>query len=210
MKKTYLFIALLTTITTSAQSDNSFGIKAGTNYSQFRPDIELYGETIQDFKGKIGYYIGGFYNVGISDKSSVRPELLLANQGTTLSEFYIESFYYDTIEGKVVNKVNDLMILLPVSYRLKLVDFFLLEVGIQPGYALKRTVLAKEVSFEPSWGGERVTHSNFDRFDFSLNGGLGFKLNNQLELNLRYSYGLIERDDSIKTSAISLGLGYNL
>ena len=208
MKKTCLFIALLTTITTSAQLDNSFGIKAGTNYSQFRPDMEFYGETVQDFKGKIGYYMGGFYNVGISDKSSVRPELLLANQGTISKELYQELVYGE--QGEVLNKVNDLMILLSVSYRLKLVDFFLLEVGIQPGYALKRTVLAKEVSFEPSWEGERVTHSNFDRFDFSLNGGLGFELNNQLELNLRYSYGLIERDDRIKTSVISLGLGYNL
>lgn len=208
MKKSKLLIVLLISITASAQVDNSFGIKAGTNYSQFRPDIEFYGETVQDFKGKIGYYIGGFYNVGISDKSSVRPELLLANQGTTSKELYLEFFYGE--QGEVLNKVNDLMILLPVSYRLKLVDFFLLEVGIQPGYALKRTVLAKEVSFEPSWEGERVTHSNFDRFDFSLNGGLGFELNNQLELNLRYSYGLIERDDSIKTSVISLGLGYNL
>ncbi len=208
MKKANLLVALLFCFTVSAQFNNSFGIKAGTNYSQFRPDIEFYGETVQDFKGKIGYYIGGFYNVGISDKSSVRPELLLANQGTTSKELYLDLYY--GVEGEVLNKVNDLMILLPVSYRLMLVDFFLLEVGIQPGYALKRTVLAKEVSFEPSWEGERVTHSNFDRFDFSLNGGLGFELNNQLELNLRYSYGLIERDDSIKTSVISLGLGYNL
>lgn len=122
MKKTYLLIALLTTITTSAQLDNSFGIKAGTNYSQFRPDMEFYGETVQDFKGKIGYYIGGFYNVGISDKSSVRPELLLANQGTTSKELYLDLYY--GVEGEVLNKVNDLMILLPVSYKLKLVDFF--------------------------------------------------------------------------------------
>lgn len=208
MKKANLLVALLFCFTVSAQFDNTFGIKAGTNYSQFRPDIEFYGEKVQDFKGKIGYYIGGFYNVGISDKSSVRPELLFANQGTTSKELYLDLYY--GVEGEVLNKVNDLMILLPVSYRLMLVDFFLLEVGIQPGYALKRTVLAKEVSFEPSWEGERVTHSNFDRFDFSLNGGLGFELNNQLELNLRYSYGLIERDDSIKTSVISLGLGYNL
>lgn len=208
MKKVNLLIALCICLTASAQFDNNFGIKAGTNYSQFLPDTELYGEKLQDFKGKIGYYIGGFYNIGISDRSSVRPELLLANQGTTSKELYLDLFYGE--EGEVLNKVNDLMILLPVSYRLKLVDFFLIEVGIQPGYALKRTVLAKEVSFEPSWEGERVTHSNFDRFDFSLNGGLGFELNNQLELNLRYSYGLIERDDSIKTSVISLGLGYDL
>ncbi|AEM69822.1 hypothetical protein Murru_0773 [Allomuricauda ruestringensis DSM 13258] len=209
MKKANLLIAVLICFTASAQFDNNFGVKAGTNYSQFRPDVEYYnGEKVQDFQGKLGYYVGGFFNIAISDKSSIRPELLFANQGTTSKEFYVDFFYEE--EGEVVNKVNDLMILLPVSYRLALVDFLFLEVGIQPGYTLKRTVVVKEVSFEPSWEGERATYSNFDRFDFSLNGGLGFDLTDQMELNLRYSYGLIERDDIIKTSVISLGLGFNL
>ncbi|BDW91880.1 hypothetical protein MACH07_07120 [Flagellimonas marinaquae] len=208
MKKANLLVALLICFTASAQLDNTFGIKAGTNYSQFRPDIEFYGVKALDFQGKIGYYVGGFFNISISDKSSIRPELLFANQGTTSKELYLEFIYGE--EGEVVNKVNDLMILFPVSYRLALVDFLFLEVGIQPGYTLKRAVVAKEVSFEPSWEGERATYSNFDRFDFSLNGGLGYDLTDQLELNFRYSYGLIERDDAYKTSVISLGLGLKI
>ncbi|MCK0161692.1 porin family protein [Allomuricauda sp. F6463D] len=208
MKKINLLIALLICITASAQLDNTFGIKAGTNYSQFRPDVEYYGEKVQDFQGKIGYYIGGFFNVRISDKTSIRPELLLANQGTTLNEIYSEFLYGE--EGEVVNKVNELVILLPINFRFELIESFFLEVGIQPGYALKRTIVAKKVSFEPSWEGEKTTYSNFDRFDFGLNGGLGFDLTDQLELNLRYSYGLIERDNTIKTSVISFGLGFNL
>src|SRR5690606_28940734 len=61
MKKANLLVALLFCFTVSAQFDNTFGIKAGTNYSQFRPDIEFYGEKVLDFKGKIGYYVGGFF-----------------------------------------------------------------------------------------------------------------------------------------------------
>lgn len=128
MKKANLLVALLICFTASAQLDNTFGIKAGTNYSQFRPDIEFYGVKALDFQGKIGYYVGGFFNISISDKSSIRPELLFANQGTTSKELYLEFIYGE--EGEVVNKVNDLMILFPVSYRLALVDFLFLEVGI--------------------------------------------------------------------------------
>ncbi|NVN17649.1 outer membrane beta-barrel protein [Muricauda sp. HICW] len=211
MKKTNLLIALLLCFTASAQLDNTFGIKAGTNYSQFRPDIEFYGEKVLDFQGKIGYYIGGFFNIRISDKTSIRPELLLANQGTkTSSEFYMEFFDDDPMVGKVVTKVNELMILVPVNFRIELVERLYLELGMQPGYAVKRTEVAKKVPFDPSLEGEKDTYSDFDRFDFGLNGGLGFDLTNQLELNLRYNYGLIERDNTIKTSVISLGLGFKI
>lgn len=61
MKKANLLIAVLICFTASAQFDNNFGVKAGTNYSQFRPDVEYYnGEKVQDFQGKLGYYVGGF------------------------------------------------------------------------------------------------------------------------------------------------------
>nr|WP_293293751.1 porin family protein [Allomuricauda sp.] len=213
MKKANLLVALLICFTASAQLDNTFGIKVGTNYSQFRPDIEFYGVKALDFQGKIGYYVGGFFNISISDKTSIRPELLLANQGTrTLSEVYVEYVDYnkDPMAGEVVTKVNELMILLPVNVGIELVERFYLELGIQPGYALKRTEVVKKLPFDPSLEGEKETYSNFDRFDFSLNGGLGFDLTDQLELNLRYSYGLIERDDAYKTSVISLGLGLKI
>ncbi|MBA4747033.1 MAG: PorT family protein [Muricauda sp.] len=212
MKKANLLIALLICFTASAQFDNGFGIKAGTNYSQFRPDVEFNGEKVQDFQGKIGYYVGGFFNITISDKSCIRPELLLANQGTkTSSEFYVEYVdFSDPIVGEVVTKVNELMILLPIDFRIELVERFYLELGIQPGYAIKRVGVTKKVPFDSSLEGEKETYSDFDEFDFGLNGGLGFDLTNQLELNLRYSYGLIERDDTIKTSVISLGLGFTL
>lgn len=213
MKKANLLIALLICFTASAQFDNSFGIKAGTNYSQFRPDLEFYGQKALDFKGKIGYYIGGFFDIGISDKSSVRPELLFANQGTkTSSEFYVEYVdqFKDPMVGEVVTKVNELMILLPVNFRIELVERFYLELGLQPGYALKRTEVVKKLPFDPSLEGEKETYSDFDEFDFGLNGGLGFDLTDRIELNLRYNYGLIERDNTIKTSVISLGLGFKI
>ncbi|USD26106.1 outer membrane beta-barrel protein [Flagellimonas marinaquae] len=136
MKKANLLVALLICFTASAQLDNTFGIKAGTNYSQFRPDIEFYGVKALDFQGKIGYYVGGFFNISISDKTSIRPELLLANQGTrTLSEVYVEYVDYnkDPMAGEVVTKVNELIILLPVNVRIELVERFYLELGIQPG-----------------------------------------------------------------------------
>src|SRR5690606_2618053 len=156
MKKANLLVALLFCFTVSAQFDNTFGIKAGTNYSQFRPDIEFYGEKVLDFKGKIGYYVGGFFNISISDKSSIRPELLFANQGTkTSNEVYMKFVNDDPMVGEVVTKVNELIILLPVNFRFEVVERLFLEVGVQPGYAVKRQEVVKKLPLDPSLEGEK-------------------------------------------------------
>lgn len=208
MKKANLLIALLICFTASAQFDNTFGVKAGTNYSKFRADSDIY-------KGKIGYYVGGFFNVRISDKTSIRPELLLANQGTKTSREIAMSedvLSPEIVEGKTVTNINQLMILLPVNFRVELIDRLHLELGMQAGYVVKIQEVLKKFPYDPSLEGKKNKYplSEFDQFDFALNGGLGFDLTDRLELNARYSWGLIELDDYYKTSVISLGLAYHL
>lgn len=208
MKKANLLIALLLCFTASAQFDNTFGIKAGTNYSQFITDWGNY------YKGKIGYYVGGFFNISISDKTSIRPELLLTNQGSKTS-IEINNDFNDgpeIVEGEIVSNINQLMIVLPVNFRVEVINRLHLELGMQAGYILRMQEVWKKVPYDPSLEGEKNKYplSESDRFDFGLNGGLGFDLTDRLELNARYSLGLIELNDYYKTSVISLGLGYNL
>ena len=186
MKKANLLVALLICFTASAQLDNTFGIKAGTNYSQFRTDY-------YDYKGKIGYYVGGFFNIRISDKTSVRPELLLANQGTKNSREINIGLVDDPeiVEGEIVRNINQLMILLPVRFRVELINRLHLELGVQAGYIVKIQEVIKKFPYDPSLEGEKTKYplSEFDQFDFALNGGLSFDLTNRLELNARYSWG---------------------
>lgn len=202
MKKVNLLIALLFCFIASAQLDNTFGIMAGTNYSKYIVDYDIY-------KRKIGYYVGGFFNIGISDKTSIRPELLLANEGTKTSrELVVDGME----EGEKVSNINQLMILLPVNFRVELIDRLHLELGIQAGYVVKTQEILKKFPYDSSMEGQKNKYplSELDRFDFGLNGGLGFDLTDQLELHARYSLGLIELNDFYKTSVISLGLGFTL
>lgn len=204
MKKNNLFIALLIGIVISAQSDNSFGIKAGANYSQFISDRDIY-------KGKIGYYVGGFFNFGISDKTSIRPELLFANQGTKTSVMVPNPNDLGNPNfGIAEANLNDLTILIPVSFRYKLIERLFVEAGLQVGYTIKRTEIFKKVTFDPSFEGQKVVFSDFDKFDLGLNGGIGFDLTKILEFHFRYSSGIIERGNSYKTSILSLGLGIKI
>jgi len=208
MKKANLLIALVICFTASAQFDNSFGIKAGTNYSKYIADYDTY-------KRKIGYYVGGFFNIRISDKTSIRPELLLANQGTKTSIEINNDFNIGEpviAEGEIVSNINQLVILLPVNFRIELIDRLHLELGMQAGYLVKIQEVLKRVPFDPSLEGEKNKFplSELDRFDFGLNGGLGFEITDRLELNARYGLGLIELNNFYKTSVISLGLGFKI
>ncbi|MFC4221167.1 porin family protein [Flagellimonas marina] len=213
VKKTNLLIALAIVIctTASAQFNNAVGIKAGANYSQFRPDFKIEGYKVLDFQAKMGYYAGGFFNVGVSERASIRPELLFANQGTrTSSEIVFEKPNEPPMAGEVVTIWNELVLLLPINFRYKVVERLYVEAGLQAGYAIKRTEVVKKIDFDPSLEGHKETHSDIDRFDLGLNGGLSFDATDILELHFRYSYGLLERDNTYKTSVFNLGLGIKI
>jgi opacity protein-like surface antigen len=205
MKKINLLIALATLIctTASAQFNNSFGIKAGANYSQFRSDRDI-------FEGKIGYYAGGYFNFGLSDRIGITPELLLANQGTKTSTVVSETTFLVPESGISESNLNELTLLLPINLQYEFVGGVFVEAGLQAGYVVKRTNVFTKDTFMPSLEGQKQTISNFDRFDLGLNGGIGLDLMDRWELHLRYSHGLIERDLDYKTSVFSLGLGYKI
>jgi hypothetical protein len=203
MKKVNLLIALLICLTASAQIDHNFGVKAGTNYSHSRSDWSIY-------EGKIGYYLGGYFNLGLSNIVSLRPELLLVNQGSKVSKTlnFLDADDFDIGESNL----NDIFIQLPITFRFKVVSPLHIEIGPQVGYLIKRTEVFKKLPIDPSLEGERINYeaSLLDQFDISLNGGFGFDITNRLEVNARYSWGLIELDDHYKTSVISLGLGFKI
>lgn len=203
MKKVNLLIALLICLTASAQIDHNFGVKAGTNYSHSRSDWSIY-------EGKIGYYVGGYFNLGLSDIVSLRPELLLVNQGSKVSRA-LNVLYADVFDIGESN-LNDIFIQLPITFRFKVVSPLHIEIGPQLGYLIKRTEVFKKFPYDPSVEGAKTKYplSGIDQFDIALNGGFGFDITNKLEVNARYSWGLTELDNHYKTSVISLGLGYNL
>lgn len=203
MKKVNLLIAVLICFTASAQFDNTFGIKAGTNYSHSRSSLSI-------FEGKISYYLGGYFNLGLSDIVSLRPELLLVNQGSKVPN---EIYFVNTNDLYVgESNLNDIFIQLPITLRIKVVRPLHIEIGPQMGYLIKRTEVFKTFPHDPSVEGAKTKYplSDTDQFDVALNGGLGFDITNRLELNARYSWGLIELDDYYKTSVISLGLGFKI
>ena len=219
MKTIHLLVALFVSMSSSAQLGTAFGVKAGTNYAQFISDdfIVDFSFTPVEFQGKIGYYVGGFMNIGLSDKLSIRPELLFANQGTRT--FYLYGRQRDTprepeIELDVKTNVNEHTLLLPVVFRYGLTETFFLEAGAQIAYAFNRTEIFRLNEFDPSTEGEEAQislfTSDYDKLDIGASLGVGVDLTEKLELNLRYVLGIVEREDEYRTSVINFGLGFTI
>ena len=122
MKKVLLIavIALLSLSNVNAQ-DVKFGAKTGLNLSNFKGDLD-------NVEAKIGFNIGAFVEIGLSDKFTFQPELLFSTQGAKSEG----SEGFDSYEQ--TNKVNYLNVPLMLKYAVS--DKFALEFGPQIGFLL--------------------------------------------------------------------------
>jgi hypothetical protein len=207
------FLTFLITLNINGQnSSTEFGIKAGANYAQYTPDFKVGGNDFVDYKRKLGFYAGGFINIEIADKIKVQPELIFAIQGTTVLIKDVEvSDGFTTIVSDYKSNINESTISVPVIFQYLFNDKFYMEGGPQFGYIIDIKEEIKKEPFE-QFGGNDNQDSDFDldKFDFGLSFGIGYKISEKIGINSRYFFGLIERNNTIKSSVFNLGIEYKL
>jgi opacity protein-like surface antigen len=209
MTKPLLLIALfLLTLNTYGQDNQiEFGIKGGLNYSSFSDNNN--DDIPADYKGKIGFHLGGFVEFGISEKISIRPELLYSQQGSNftinssdLNIFSPDPIFITSIDGEI----KESLLLLPVLVEYKMSEKLSLEFGPQFGYSLNREV---EYDNNPFNFNGFLRNEDEEKFELGLSLGLGYSLFDNLGISLRYNYGIIERQN-LNTSVFQLGMNYKL
>jgi opacity protein-like surface antigen len=181
MKKIILSaVAVLAFGFTNAQV--KFGAKAALNVATLNGDIE-------DASSLIGFQIGGFAEIKVSEKFAVQPELMYSAQGTSGDDADIN-----------LNYLN-----IPVMAKFYVADAFSLEAGPQIGFLLS----AK--------GDGEDMKDFFNSTDFGLNLGAGYDFTENLTAGLRYNFGLsnaadfgdiFEEEVSVNNAVLSVSLGY--
>ena len=209
MKKIILSVAAMLTFGFVNAQEVDFGVKAGVNIASITGDIE-------DAEAKIGFHIGGFAEIKISEKFSVQPELLFSTQGAKGEEKYSENgFTYDYSE-----KINLSYITIPVMAKLYVAEGFSLEAGPQIGFLMSAK---NKVEGSTTSGGIVISESEevdikdqANTVDFGLNFGLGYKFTENLSAGARYNLGLSDINKevdgyagSIKNSVIQVSIGYS-
>lgn len=194
------------------QRNTSFGIQAGTNYARYTPRfINPNTEDIR-YAGKIGLYIGGFVNFRVSETIRIQPSLLFASQG---SKFINENFEVrqsidqQATEYDFKTNIIESTIVLPVVAQNYVNEKFYIEAGPQVGYifSLKEKNVGDTLPGITNDGTRNL--SNKDKLDLGLLVGLGYKFKENFGLNSRYYFGVIERNNMLKSSVLNLGIEYS-
>jgi hypothetical protein len=187
-----LFVAVLVMQAASAQF--RIGAKAGANI------VKVDGVSFKD-QFRYGYHLGGFAEIGLSNKLSLQPEVLFNQYSTTLDSNY-RSLYQGVInssQGKV--KLNYLSV--PILLNYKLLGPLYLQAG--PQFSI---LMDQSKTFLQNGG------DAFKKGDFSMIGGAQIRLA-KIYLTGRYVVGLknindIDNRDDWKSQAIQLSLGLSL
>lgn len=215
MKNSSVLVLMIISITCSLNAqDIKIGAKAGINFASVTGDIDA-------VKTKIGFHIGGVAEIPINESFYAQPELLFSSQGYKL----------DNGTG-TLNYLS-----LPIIGKYYVNEQLSIEAGPQIGFLLSAKINVDDEDF----GGGNTTDTTtdtqgkasnskaassstqnaaieqdikafFKTTDISFGIGVGYKLDNGLNLSARYNIGLSninkDNDGTIKNSLFMVSVGY--
>ena len=193
-----LLIVLSLSINAQEEDKINIGAKAGLNYSDFILGKEFPSNFPGTYKARLGFHVGAYANIPISNKIYFKPELLYSLQGADY-EVLLNSFDEpDGFNGVYKTTIKEHLIILPLMIDYYIVNSFNLEFGPQLGY-----VLDTNIANNSSYSGSK------EDVDVSLNFGVGVNFAKSYRVGLRYNYGVLERVN-LKGSIFQLSLFYKI
>ena len=198
MKKTLFLVIILCTCftvlnaqvivqdkTTSGSSgpssDIRFGAKAGLNISTF------INKDFFDVTPSIGAYVGGLVEIPISDEIYAQPELIVSFQGADIGP----------------GKLNLVYVHVPLMGKYHITEQIAAEFGPQIGF-----VLGDNASDYLNGAAQSTLKTK--AFQAALNFGGGYRLDDNLYFQARFSLGLTKtvEDSSVKNGVFQIGAAY--
>ena len=165
-----------------AKSAFVYGIKAGVNFA------ELYGQdALPESDRKVGYSLGGFTTYSASTSWKLQMEMIWSLQGE-----------------KSATKGRYSIAYLNIPLLVKWIEgHWYSEAGVQLGLLTLNS--SQSVP-------EEIRLKEFETFDFSLCAGIGYRLDDDWSVGVRYTQGLtdIVPNKDLKNSVIYLGIAYTI
>lgn len=205
MKKIILSTLLVLAFGFTYAQKAQFGIKGGLNSSNFSGDTEGV-----DFKSRIGFNVGAFAAIELSEKITLQPEILFSTQGAEAQNGEAE-YNGDFYTGDV--KFNLSYINIPVMFKYYVADKFNLEAGPQIGFLTSAETSTKLDGFSQTV--DQDAKDYFESVDFGFNVGAGYDFTKNVSAGIRYNIGLSNvfktesgDDSKIQNSVFSLSVGF--
>ena len=175
-KMTWLLV-LFVTVRHTATCQKTFGVKAAANLSNqeviFKPSKQNHNKALP------GYQIGLFYKSKLSSKWALSGELSYSIVGAKYAYLFFEGAAGS--EKEVITYVSHRVgyLEIPLTLQRNFSKFYL---GVGPS-----------VSFKMKSPKSSITHTAppYKNFDIAANLVAGYKITKKLDINVRYSYGLL-------------------
>ena len=187
-------MAILTLAAVSTYSQK-FGVKAGANVSSY------YGSDAEDMGSRIGFQVGGLYELPISGDFFIQPEALLTLNGTKK-----DVVGYST-------SMNPLYLQVPVKALYKLTagtGKITIAAGPYVALGLAGKFKAGDSSINLFSKENGLDEALLKRFDAGLSSAVGYELSSGLFFNLESTLGFVNvaKDASMKNTSFSLVAGF--
>lgn len=203
MRKDY-FLACTLLISSIFSAQHS-GIKGGMNVSNLSTN-----DSQIDTSSKIGFNAGVFFNLPLSSKINLQPEVLFNKLGSK----YKTSFFSgdQVLEGVYVRNLN--YISLPVMMQYNASPAFYLEAGPQMSLLVSAYDSSPDIPYGTAGSIKKTAVKDIiQTFDFGVGLGLGYNINKNLGLNARYVAGVTDvlkynSGDAVTNNNFQIGLYY--
>ncbi len=220
MKKKILLLAFLAASTLSfAQLNSSFGIRGGVSSASMKGDAVNNLNNLLDFaKGMIttsnhtGFFGGAYANIPLSEILSVEPALYYTQKGYELKGA-LNVKGLDFLGANAKAKLNSQYIDLPVLLKANIKGLQLFA-GPQISYLTQADLRTTAGVLGINLLNKKINAiDQFNRWDGSITGGVGYKFINGMNVTASYDYGLSKAEANKNLNSynrsIKVGLGFS-
>lgn len=218
-KQILLFASFVISVISFAQSQPSFGIRAGITSSSMQGDAVNNLKDILDYtngaittSNHIGFFAGANASVPVSDLVSIEPGLYYTQKGYQMKgELNLKGveFLGANAQAKLSTHYVDLPVLLKLNF-----NGLQVFAGPQVSYLAKADLrtTAGALGFNVLDKTMDAT-DQFNRWDAGVTGGIGYQFANGFNISASYDHGLSKVDanrnfDSYNRS-FKVGVGFN-
>jgi len=218
-KKILLFASLFIVAFSFAQSQPSFGIRAGLSSSSLKGDAVNSLNSLLDFtnggittSNHLGFFAGANASIPVSDLVSIEPGIYYTQKGYGMTgELNLKGveFLGANAQAKLTSHYVDVPVLLKLN-----LNGLQLFAGPQVSYLAKADLRTTAGALGFNVLDKTMDATNqFNRWDAGLTGGIGYQFANGFNISASYDHGLSKVDanknlDSYNRS-FKVGLGFN-
>lgn len=170
-----------------------FGIHLGAGLTGFDSDPI-------DMESGVGLQVGATAQFDVIDKLSFNPELLFSWRNSSM-EMEMPNFLGELTMGETITmetSLSEMAIDIPLLMRYEVIPSLFIQAGPQVNYVFSSKATTKISTSAGSEESDPVdVLDSRNQLELGLTGGIGYKINSQIAVDLRYQYGLLNsfKDD---------------